>query len=343
VLIEKSPAQAGKPLPFRLLKDNQGMKVISIENLTKMYRSGWPGSPVVAALAGLSLSVQAGEIYGFLGPNGAGKTTTLKILVGLMRASKGRAMVLDNPAGDVKTHSRIGFLPESPYFYDYLTAEEFLGFYGRLAGLGHAILSQRITDMLQVVGLTEARTRQLRKFSKGMLQRIGLAQALIHDPELVILDEPMSGLDPIGRKQVRDVILSLRERGKTVFFSSHILPDVEMICDRVGIIRKGELLAEGTVDELVHRDHTHSVEVVCEGVDGESLAGIRAIAARLIQRGRQCLIILPNQDFVGKVLAEVADHRGRLISVTPQKRSLEELFLEPAEVPGNTRVSPCGT
>jgi ABC-2 type transport system ATP-binding protein len=315
------------------------MKVISVEGLTKTYRSGWPGNPSVTALAGLSFSVQAGEIYGFLGPNGAGKTTTLKILVGLMRASSGKAMVLGNPAGDVKTHSLIGFLPESPYFYDYLTAEEFLGFYGRLAGLSHAILSQRITDMLQVVGLGEARTRQLRKFSKGMLQRIGLAQALIHDPELVILDEPMSGLDPIGRKQVRDVILSLRERGKTVFFSSHILPDVEMICDRVGIIRKGQLLAEGTVDELVHRDHTHSVEVVCEGLDGESLAGIRAVAGRLIQRGRQCLIILPNPDSVGKVLAEVTDHRGRLISVTPQKRSLEELFLDPTETSSETRVS----
>lgn len=315
------------------------MKVISVEGLTKTYRSGWPGNPSVTALAGLSFSVQAGEIYGFLGPNGAGKTTTLKILVGLMRASSGKAMVLGNPAGDVKTHSLIGFLPESPYFYDYLTAEEFLGFYGRLAGLSHAILSQRITDMLQVVGLGEARTRQLRKFSKGMLQRIGLAQALIHDPELVILDEPMSGLDPIGRKQVRDVILSLRERGKTVFFSSHILPDVEMICDRVGIIRRGQLLAEGTVDELVHRDHTHSVEVVCEGLDGESLAGIQAVAGRLIQRGRQCLIILPNPDSVGKVLAEVTDHRGRLISVTPQKRSLEELFLDPTETSSETRVS----
>lgn len=319
------------------------MKVILIDGLMKLYRAGWPGSPSVMALAELSLSVQAGEIYGFLGPNGAGKTTTLKILIGLMRASSGKATVLGNPAGDVKTHRQIGFLPESPYFYDYLTAEEFLGFYGRLAGLNHAMLCQRITDMLQIVGLTEARTRQLRKFSKGMLQRIGLAQALIHDPELVILDEPMSGLDPIGRKQVRDVILSLRERGKTVFFSSHILPDVEMICDRVGIIRQGRLLAEGTVDELVHRDHTHSVEVVCEGLDEESLTGIRAVASRLIQQGRQCLIILPNPDSVGKVLAEVANRRGRLISVTPQKRSLEELFLEPAEPSSQAKVAPCGT
>ncbi len=319
------------------------MNVISIDGLTKMYRSGWPGSPSVMALAGLSLSVKAGEIYGFLGPNGAGKTTTLKILIGLMRASSGKAMVLGNPVGDVKTHRQIGFLPESPYFYDYLTAEEFLGFYGRLAGLSHSILCQRITDMLQLVDLMEARTRQLRKFSKGMLQRVGLAQALIHDPELVILDEPMSGLDPVGRKQVRDIILGLRERGKTVFFSSHILPDVEMICDRVGIIRKGQLLAEGTVDELVHRDHTHSVEIVCEGLDEGSLDGIRAVAGRLIQQGRQCLIVLPNSDSVSRVLAEISCHRGQVISVTPQKRSLEELFLEPAVNPGEIRMASCGT
>ena len=318
------------------------MNVISIDGLTKIYRSGWPGSPSVMALAGLSLSVKAGEIYGFLGPNGAGKTTTLKILIGLMRASSGKVMVLGNPAGDVKTHRQIGFLPESPYFYDYLSAEEFLGFYGRLAGLSHVILSQRITDMLELVDLTEARTRQLRKFSKGMLQRVGLAQALIHDPELVILDEPMSGLDPIGRKQVRDIILGLRERGKTVFFSSHILPDVELICDRVGIIRKGQLLAEGTVDELVHRDHTHTVEIVCEGLDEKSMDGIRADAGRLIQQGRQCLIILPNPDSVSRVLAEISYHRGQVISVTPQKRSLEELFLEPAMDSSEIRMTSCG-
>jgi ABC-2 type transport system ATP-binding protein len=282
------------------------------------------------ALSGLSLSVNTGEIYGFLGPNGAGKTTTIKILIGLIRASGGQATVLGAPAGDVATHRRIGFLPESPYFYDYLTAEEFLGFYGRLAGLTRQELGRRIPEMLRLVGLPDARTRQLRKFSKGMLQRIGLAQALIHDPELVILDEPMSGLDPVGRKQVRDVILGLREQGKTVFFSSHILPDVEMICDRVGIVRNGLLRAEGTVDELVDRSHTHSVEVVCEGLGGESLDGIKQVAGRVIQQGRQCLIVLPNHDSVDKVIAEVTRHRGRLISVTPQKRSLEELFLDPS-------------
>ena len=193
--------------------------------------------PSVQALCGLSLSVRRGEIYGFLGQNGAGKTTTLKILLGLMRATSSTGEVLGVPAGDVNVHRRIGFLPESPYFYDYLTAEEFLTFYGQLAGLPREELTCQVITLLETVGLSDARTRQLRKFSKGMLQRVGLAQALIHDPELVILDEPMSGLDPIGRRQIRDLILRLRDKGKTVFFSTHIIPDVEMICDRARMAR----------------------------------------------------------------------------------------------------------
>src|SRR5581483_5262176 len=224
---------------------------ILVEDLTKSFNPNWPWRTPITALAGLSFSVSRGEIYGFLGPNGAGKTTTLKILMGLMRATSGKAEILGKPAGDVETRRRIGFLPEAPYFYDYLTAEEFLSFYGHLAGIDRGALACRVTELLDLVGLSEARTRQLRKFSKGMLQRIGLAQALIHDPELIILDEPMSGLDPIGRKQIRDLILSLRDQGKTVFFSTHIVPDVEMICDRVGIVVKGKLLASGRVDELV--------------------------------------------------------------------------------------------
>jgi ABC-2 type transport system ATP-binding protein len=200
------------------------VNAIVVEKLTKTYASDWLGRPPFVALSGLSLTVERGEIFGFLGPNGAGKTTTLKILLGLVRATSGTAMLLGKPAGDVETRRKVGFLPESPYFYDYLTAEEFLGFYGQLAGLARAHIPSRISSLLELVGLVDARSRQLRKFSKGMLQRIGLAQALIHDPELVILDEPMTGLDPVGRKQVRDLILSLRDRGKTVFFSTHILP-----------------------------------------------------------------------------------------------------------------------
>ena len=302
------------------------MDVILIDGLTKSFPSGWPGLPPVTALNGLSLSVHRGEIYGFLGPNGSGKTTTLKILMGLMRSTSGKAEVLGKPAGDVQARRQIGFLPEAPYFYDYLTAEEFLAFYGHLADLKPAGLDRRIDHLLEVVGLTEARTRQLRKFSKGMLQRIGLAQALIHDPELVILDEPMSGLDPIGRKQVRDLILGLRDQGKTVFFSTHIIPDVEMICDRVGIVMKGRVMAAGRVDELVRHEHTQSVEIVCEGIKVDELPAIKAAATRVLQRGQQCLVALPGPDRQEEILAEIRAHGGRLVSVTPQKGSLEELF-----------------
>lgn len=309
------------------------MDAIVTENLTKSYASGWPGRPPFVALDGLTLTVRRGEIFGFLGPNGAGKTTTLKILLGLVRATSGQAYLLRQPSGDVSTRRRIGFLPESPYFYDYLTAEEFLGFYGRLAGLDRAAIAQRVTDLLGLVGLSEARTRQLRKFSKGMLQRVGLAQALIHDPELIILDEPMTGLDPVGRKQVRDLILSLRDCGKTVFFSTHILHDVEMICDRVGIVMKGRLVASGRVDELV-QDHTQSVEVVCQQLKVEGNAFIHSLATRVLQQGQQCLIVLPSPDAVDALVGEIRRQGGRLLSVTPHKASLEDLYFQEATQQG---------
>jgi ABC-2 type transport system ATP-binding protein len=303
---------------------------IVIEGVSKRYTSGWPGRPPFVALDGLSLTVTRGEVFGFLGPNGAGKTTTLKILMGLVRPTSGSVSVLGKPAGHVETRRRVGFLPESPYFYDYLTAEEFLGFYGRLAGLGPAVIRQRVGDLLALVSLIDAKTRQLRNFSKGMLQRIGLAQALIHDPELVILDEPMTGLDPVGRKKVRDLILSLRDRGKTIFFSTHILHDVEMICDRVGIVMRGRLMASGRVEELIRSDQTQSVEIVCQQVNGEGNALIRSMATRVLQQGQQCLIVLPNADNLDALVTEIRRQGGRLISVTPHKTSLEDLFFQAA-------------
>jgi ABC-2 type transport system ATP-binding protein len=313
------------------------MEIIQVEGLTKQFPSGWPGRPPTTVLDGLSLSVRQGEIYGFLGPNGSGKTTTIKVLIGLIRATSGTAELFGKPVGDVPTRRRIGFLPEAPYFYDYLTAEEFLTFYGHLAGLDRAGLATRVPQLLEVVGLVEARTRQLRKFSKGMLQRVGLAQALIHDPELVILDEPMSGLDPIGRKQVRDLILGLRDQGKTVFFSTHIIPDVEMICDRVGVIVKGKLLTTGRVDELVSHGHTQSVEIVCQGIAAEQIPAIQAMASRVVQRGSQSLIVLPRPDSLENALAEIRKQGGTLISVTPHKGSLEELFFQSQGLSANAR------
>lgn len=304
------------------------MDAIVVEGLTKTYKPMWPWQKETTVLSDVSLSVGQGEIFGFLGHNGAGKTTTMKMLMGLLRPTNGRIELLGASADNVAVHARIGYLPEAPYFYDYLTAEEFLHFYGRLAGLHRETVQQRVPQLLARVGLTEARHRQLRKFSKGMLQRIGLAQALIHDPELIILDEPMSGLDPIGRKEVRDLILSLRDQGKTVFFSTHIVADVEMICDRVGILAKGRMLTCARIEDLVNEHVAQSIEVVCDGVVGDELAEVKSKAVRILQRGDRCLMILPGQDHLEAVLATLRHAGGKLVSVIPHKGSLEEIFLE---------------
>ncbi|MBL8038173.1 MAG: ABC transporter ATP-binding protein [Nitrospira sp.] len=304
------------------------MDAIVIDKLSKTHRPTWPWQPAVTALHEVSLSVGQGEIFGFLGPNGAGKTTTMKIVLGLMRATSGTVELLGRPALDVEMHKNIGYLPESPYFYDYLTAEEFLWFYGQLGRVNTSDLQQRIPALLERVGLTEARCRPLRKFSKGMLQRVGLAQALIHDPQLVMLDEPMSGLDPVGRKDVRDIILGLRDQGKTIFFSTHIITDVEMICDRVGILAKGKMLAVGSIDELVNRNVAQSVEVVCEGINGESIPLVKEVAMRVLQRGTRCWMAIPGQQRLEDVLAAIRHAGGKLVSVIPHKGSLEEIFLE---------------
>jgi ABC-2 type transport system ATP-binding protein len=304
------------------------MDAIVVEHLTKIYDAAWPWQKPVTVLSDVSFSVRQGEIFGFLGPNGAGKTTTMKILLGLLQATGGRVELLGSPVSDVAVHARLGYLPEAPYFYDYLTAEEFLCFYGRLAGLSRMDAKQRVPRLLERVNLSEAKHKPLRKFSKGMLQRIGLAQSLIHDPELVIFDEPMSGLDPIGRKEVRDLILSLRDQGKTVFFSSHIVSDVEMICDRVGILANGRMMALGRIQDLVDKRVALSVEVVCDGVVGDSLPVIKRAASRILQRGDRCLMVLDGQDHVENVLFALRQAGGKLVSVVPHKGSLEEVFLE---------------
>ena len=304
------------------------MDAVLVEKLNKTYTRAWPWDKPVTALSDVSLSVAQGEIFGFVGHNGAGKTTMMKILLGLLRPTNGHAEVLGSPVGCVNVRARIGYLPESPYFYDYLTAEEFLCFYGKLAGLERETIAKRVPALLERVCLTDARHRQLRKFSKGMLQRIGLAQALIHDPELVILDEPMSGLDPIGRKEVRDLILALRDQGTTVFFSTHIISDVEMICDRVGILAKGRVLSVGRIEDLVKDHGTESLEVVCDGVVGDSLPEIKRLATRIIQRRDRCMIMLPGRNHLEQILAVLRTAGGKLVSVIPHKESLEDIFLE---------------
>src|SRR6476620_2984565 len=245
------------------------MPVIEITNLTKDYEVGFWRKRKVRALDGLSLSIDHGQIFGFLGANGAGKTTTLKLLMRLIFPTGGSAQILGRDISDVSMHQRIGYLPENPYFYDYLTAREFLDYCGELFGLDRASRARRTEEMMTRVGL-EAKSwdRQMRKFSKGMLQRVGLAQALINDPEIVFLDEPMSGLDPIGRREVRDLIASLKQDGKTVFMSSHILSDIEVLCDRVAILKRGSLSQVGHLDELRQRPNDpHQLEIMATGAD----------------------------------------------------------------------------
>jgi len=304
------------------------MTPIRIEGLTKVFHVGlgWPRR-VVTVLDHLDLEVHQGEIFGFLGPNGAGKTTTIKLLLGLLMPTAGQAWLLDQEIGDVASKRQIGFLPESPYFYEYLTGEEFLTFYGQLFGLNGTGLARTVDRLLDMVRMDEARRLPLRKFSKGMLQRIGLAQALINDPQVVILDEPMSGLDPIGRREVRDLILRLKDQGKTIFFSTHILPDVEMICDRVAILVKGKLRAVGAIHDLVGASAVTSVEAVVEGLSDVAVLEATGLGGAVIQRGAQAMVTLPDERAVPALLALLVRQGGRLVSLTPHKRSLEDLFV----------------
>lgn len=303
--------------------------VVQIRALKKVFRVGFWGRRVTA-VDGLSLEVRPGEIFGFLGPNGAGKTTTIKMLMGLIYPSGGTATLFGRPVGDSIAKSKVGFLPESPYFYDYLTGREFLRFYGHLFGLFGTALDKRIDELLELVGMTHARDLQLRKFSKGMLQRVGIAQALINNPELIILDEPMSGLDPIGRKEVRDLILRLKETGKTVMFSSHILHDAELLCDRVAMIMKGKLVACGHVSELIAGDSTHEVEMVIDRLLPEALERIRPLTSKVVLQGERVMVLLASQQSVDQALDVIRSANAKLVALTPHKASLEDLFIREA-------------
>ena len=301
--------------------------MIKTENLEMEFKVHF-FSKKITALKGLTMEVRKGETFGFLGPNGAGKTTTLKILMGLIYPTSGKAWIMGRELGDVSVKKNVGFLPEQPYFYDYLTAGEFLDFYGRLFSIGRAERQSRIGSLLDMVGLSPARDLQLRKFSKGMLQRIGIAQALINDPELVVLDEPMSGLDPIGRKEVRDIIMRLKDEGKTIFFSTHILPDVEVICDRVGILVKGELRAIGAVGELLGGMEARSMEMTVEGLSQEDVERLRALSDNLVIRGRQAVAFLGDPEKAHRAKRLVFEKGGDIVSLIPHKGSLEDIFVE---------------
>jgi ABC-2 type transport system ATP-binding protein len=293
--------------------------------LSKTFRVGFLQRRV-EAVRGLNLEVESGEIFGFLGPNGAGKTTTIKMLLSLIYPSAGTATLLGQPIGDVKTRSRIGFLPEQPYFYDYLAGREFLDFFSRFFDLEPAVRRQRVQGLLERVGLAASAKLPLRKYSKGMLQRLGMAQALLNDPELVILDEPMSGLDPRGRKEIRDLILELKKQGKTIFFSTHILPDVEMICDRVGIIHQGRLVQLGRLDQILSAE-VESVDLQVKGLGPGSQAALEALGASALEQGGRWLIRVPGEAAAEQVLALVRQHHGKLIALNPHRETLEEYFL----------------
>src|ERR1700693_5745019 len=296
---------------------------IEIDGLSKEYPFGFLNLKKKRSLENLTMQVESGEVFGFLGPNGAGKSTTIKLLVGLIFPDAGSARILGKPITDIEMHRDIGYLPEQPYFYDYLTAAEVLDYFARFHDLTAAGRSERVARMLKKVGLETARKIQLRKYSKGMLQRVGLAQAILHDPKVVILDEPMSGLDPIGRREVRDIILELKREGRTVLFSTHILSDAEMLCDRVGVIAGGKLRGVGAPDEIVGIK-AHGLEILFElGVETASSALLLSKATRTGNRYRMQVA----EDDLYKTLDQLRGAGARILSVAQIKASLEEYFM----------------
>lgn len=301
---------------------------VRTEHLTKDFLTGFWRPRPHRGLDALTLEIPAGGVYGLLGPNGAGKSTTLKLLLDLLRPSSGRAEVLGLPAGDTRARQRLGFLPENPTFYDHLTAEELLAYFAGLFGLSGRDARQRATTALDRVGLGADRRRPLRQYSKGMVQRVGLAQALVNDPELIVLDEPMSGLDPIGRREVRELILELHDEGRTVLFSSHILSDAELLCSAVAILNRGRLVASGPLHELTS-DRVSGWEVIAAVADAD-------VAHRLASRAARMREITPGRyhfDLATDVrpepfIAALAAAGAALVSVNPLRTTLEDVFVQ---------------
>jgi ABC-2 type transport system ATP-binding protein len=305
------------------------MDAIRTEALTKHYTVGfWRPRPYLA-LDSLTLHVNAGDVFGFLGPNGAGKTTTLKLLMQLIYPTSGRAEILGKPVGDIDVKRRIGYLPENPYFYDYLTAEELLEYFASLFGCAPAERRARAQRLLDDVGIGAERRLQLRKFSKGMLQRVGIAQALINDPEVVFLDEPMSGLDPLGRREIREMILRLRDRGCTVFFSSHVLSDAEALCSRVAILAKGRLVTAGRLSDML-AFQVRGWELIVNGLTDAVLASAKerghVLRATAVGEGRYALE-LPLSPPPERTLAALVAQGATLVSLTPVRDTLEDFFV----------------
>jgi len=303
------------------------MDVIRTEGLTKHYNTGfWRPRPYVA-LQDLTFSVGQGEVFGCLGPNGAGKTTTLKLLMQLIFPTAGRAEILGRPVGDLAVRKRIGYLAENPYYYDNLTAEELLQYFARLFGSSASEGRRKASQLLDEVGIGAERRFQLRKFSKGMVQRVGIAQALVNDPEVVFLDEPMSGLDPIGRREVRELILRLRDRGCTVFFSSHVLSDAEALCSRVAILAKGRLVANGSLDDLV-AFQAQGWELVVSGLSEEALNRARGGVSTVTPLGGgRFALELPVTTLPERIIPELVKSGASIVSLNPIRGTLEDVFI----------------
>src|SRR5215831_17003964 len=301
---------------------------IDVQELSKDYKVGFWRKRPYRALDCLTLEVQPGEVFGFLGPNGAGKTTTLKLLMQLVFPTSGRGEILGRPVGDLAVKHRIGYLPEHPYFYDNLTAEELLRYFGRLFGFSASDAQARATRLLDEVGIAAERRMQLRKFSKGMLQRVGIAQALVNDPDLVIFDEPMSGLDPLGRREVRAMILRLRDRGATVFFSSHVLSDAEALCDQVAILARGRLVATGRLTDML-AFRARGWEAVVAGASEPLVATLTARARRIVRIGDgRYQLDLPLDPPPEQLLGEVTAAGAHLVALNPIRETLEDFFVE---------------
>ena len=301
---------------------------IRIEELTKDYSIGFWRRRPYRALDRLTLDIGQGEVFGFLGPNGAGKTTTLKLLMQLIYPTSGRAEILGRPVGDIPSRHRIGYLPENPSFYDYLTAEELLGYFGQLFGYGAADRRKRVATLLDQVGIGAERKLQLRRFSKGMIQRVGIAQALLNDPEVVFLDEPMSGLDPLGRRDVRSLILQLRDQGRTVFFSSHILADAEALCRRVAVVAGGRLAACGTLTDIL-AFQIHGWELVVSNVPPEVLARLTPSVRRATEISpRRYALELSLDQGPERVLGDLIAAGAALVSLNPLRDTLEDFFMK---------------
>ncbi|MCC5658623.1 ABC transporter ATP-binding protein [Nostoc sp. XA010] len=310
--------------PNSQLNTTDAPPVVLTSELRKVYRTGFWLNQKVVSLKNCSLTVYKGETFGLLGPNGAGKTTLLKLLLGIIRPSSGRGLLLDKPIGDRSVKQHIGYLPENPYLYDYLTGWEFLQLAAGLFQIPQSVQRQRIPQLLELVGLSQADARKklLRRYSKGMLQRVGMAQALINEPDLVFLDEPMSGLDPVGRYQMREIILALKAAGKTIFFNSHVLSEVEQICDRIAILAQGELICSGSLNELLGRNNTYHVKG--QGGDWE-----------ILQKWIPTLRFEPDGSWQGTLqddyydfLASLRLMEGKIIAMSLSRYSLEEFFIQ---------------